>query len=307
LTVQGQAVAEILHPGLGVSIQDGGRPGYARLGVPRSGAADRRSFTLANRLLGDDPEAAVLECVLSGLRLTLSDGRNVAVTGAAAEVRVAGRPVRDERRFWVPAGHEISVQQTSGGIYSYLAIAGGLAVEAVLGSRSRDSLTGLGPAALQAGSMLALGPVSSSPTGALELAYSRLPRAARVIRFRWGPRADVLNPVDRRTLIEADWLVSSESNRVGTRLSGPTLAPAKMHLPSEGMMLGAIQLPPGGQPIVFLADHPVTGGYPVVGVVLDDDVDLIAQAVPGTVLNLRPVPLRRRWPVDIVRMQSQDL
>ncbi len=320
---------EILDPGALGTIQDLGRPGYAALGVPRSGALDAPALALANRLVGNDPGAAALELTLTGCAVRCTAPAFAAVTGAPAAVdllraavppdrgavppsgsaaipegaglpdgddpsgsaRLPGgpgrRPVPFGAAFFVPAGAVLRVGAAVRGVRSYLAVSGGIAVEPVLGSRSTDTLSGLGPPPLRAGDRLPLGPpagppapVHSTPAGG---------GADRVeLRIRFGPRDDWFPPGARETLLRKDFTVSPTSNRVGLRLTGPALERERVgELPSEGVVLGAVQVPADGQPLVFLADHPTTGGYPVIAVVHPDDVAPLAQARPGTTVRFR--------------------
>ncbi|GAA2215579.1 hypothetical protein GCM10009850_110470 [Nonomuraea monospora] len=181
--------------------------------------------------------------------------------------------------FWVPAGGELRLGAPRWGLRTYVAVRGGIAVEPVLGSRSTDSLSGLGPEPLRAGTLLPVG----RPEGVIsvDLAPPPGPRPA-VVRVLPGPRDDWFVPEAMAELCARPYQVTPDSNRVGVRLRGPRLERAKDgELPSEGMVTGAVQVPPSGQPIVFLADHPPTGGYPVIGVVPEADLPVIAQLRPG--------------------------
>jgi biotin-dependent carboxylase-like uncharacterized protein len=200
-----------------------------------------------------------------------------------------GRAVVEEPApLYVPAGQRVQLGRPDHGLHTYVAVAGGgLDVRAVLGSASRDSLAGIGPDPLRPGEIIELRqdrPIRL-PALALELIPHRIPHAHIDIDFHWGPRDGLFSPADRRRFRSTDWTVSTQSDRVGARLTGPALSIGEVHLPSEGMALGAIQVPPSGTPIVFLADHPVTGGYPVIGVVTEHDIDLLAQAAPGTTVR----------------------
>lgn len=277
-----QRSLEVLDAGALTTVQDAGRPGWAHLGVPRSGALDQPAYALANRLVGNPAGAAVLETTLSGVLVRLDAPATIAVTGARGEVRVDGRAVEHGAAVTVPAGL-VEVGPATDGLRSYLAVNGGIVVEPVLGSRSTDLLSGLGPAPLQAGEVLPLGDATGEPAGVEAVPLRR----TSTLRLRLGPRDDWFREAGTR-LDGASYTVSAESNRVGLRLQGdPLERVVDGELPSEGMVLGAVQVPPSGQPVVFLHDHPVTGGYPVVGVVHRDDLAACAQARPGDVLTLR--------------------
>lgn len=287
----------VVKPGLLTTIQDLGRPGYAHLGVARSGALDAPALARANALVGNPPSAAGLETTLTGLTLRADADLTLAVTGATAPITVDGQPVAFDAPVKVPAGSVIAVGSTRTGVRSYVAVAGGIAVPPVLGSRSTDTLSGLGPAPLRAGTVLPVGtppvgvrPVDPSPgsSGVTDIAAPAGPGEVTV-RIRWGPRHDWFSESARTALVEQPYVLTPKSNRIGARLAGPALTRAVTgELPSEGIVLGAIQVPADGQPLIFLADHPTTGGYPIVAVVERADLPLIAQARPGTTIRFVP-------------------
>ncbi|SHG30606.1 biotin-dependent carboxyltransferase family protein [Geodermatophilus nigrescens] len=272
----------VLAPGPLTTVQDRGRPGLAGIGVGRSGAADRAAAELANRLVGNAPGAAVLEATLGGLAVRADADLLVVTTGArcpGSPVHTAPGPLR--------AGATLALGTPPAGLRTYLAVRGGFAVAPVLGSRSTDVLAGLGPPVLRAGDVLPVGG-DAGPFPAVDLAPGADPPGGEVtVRLLPGPRADWLTAAAREALA-GPWTVTAESNRVGLRLTGPRLERAvDAELPSEGLVRGAVQVPPAGQPVLFLADAPVTGGYPVAGYVDDADVDRCAQLRPGQTLRLR--------------------
>ncbi|WP_037576290.1 5-oxoprolinase subunit C family protein [Phaeacidiphilus oryzae] len=283
----GRPVLAVVRAGALTTVQDLGRPGLAHLGVPRSGALDQPAHRLANRLVGNPESAAGLETTLDGCALRAEGGPVLAaVTGAPCAVRVDGRPAPWGAAVRVPDGGVLDVGRAEEGLRSYLAVAGGLAVRRVLGSSSTDLLSGLGPERLTEGQKLELGEPEGLPAvaGDLPPAPGARPPRELVLPLRLGPRADWFTAEALAGLVRHRYLVSSESNRIGLRVEGPALRRSRAgELPSEGMVLGAVQVPPSGRPVLFLADHPTTGGYPVVGVV-DDPGALAgaAQAVPGT-------------------------
>ncbi len=270
-------------------VQDLGRPGHAAVGVPRSGAADRAALRLANRLVANDDEgAAGIEVLLGGLVVRAHGLRTIALAGAAAPADVDGTPVGHHTVVTLRPGQTLTLGPPPTGLRTYLAVRGGLDVPRVLGSTGTDTLSGLGPAPLEPGDLLDVGPEPRLPW-LLDLAPVAPPLGTTVtLRAVRGPRADWV--VDPEALVRTTWTVSSRSDRVGMRLSGASLRRTdRRELPSEGMVRGAIQVPPGGEPVVFLADHPVTGGYPVVAVVVDADVDRAAQVRPGQSVRFRLV------------------
>ncbi|MDC0769739.1 biotin-dependent carboxyltransferase family protein [Streptomyces sp. HD] len=282
----------VVRAGALTTVQDLGRPGHAHLGVPRSGALDRPAATLVNRLVGNAPEAAVLETTLNGCAVRPRSTVTVAVGGAPCRVTVDGRPVAWGAPVRMRAGAVLDVGAAVRGVRSYVAVSGGIAVEPVLGSRSTDLLSGLGPPPLTDGAVLPLGP--PTPLHArVDVAPQPAPPAELVLRVTPGPRDDWFTPEAVRVLTSRTYRVSPASNRIGLRTDGPALERAlTRELPSEGVVLGAVQVPPDGRPVVFLADHPTTGGYPVIAVVRTADLPAAAQAVPGT--PVRFVAVRRR-------------
>ncbi|MCM4081732.1 5-oxoprolinase subunit C family protein [Paractinoplanes hotanensis] len=267
----------VVRAGPLTTIQDQGRPGYAHLGVPRSGALDQRALRRANALVGNPAAAAVLETTLLGCALRFEQPARIAVTGAAADIKVDNLVTAGVLE--VGAGSVVDVGRATRGVRSYVAVGGGIEVEPVLGSRSTDTLSGLGPPKLANGMMLPIGTAQSNlTTGEVGDIADQIDLGVWL-----GPRDDWFSG---RALFETEYQVSPLSNRVGCRLTGtPLTRLTEGELPSEGVVLGAIQVPADGQPLIFLADHPTTGGYPVIGVV--DDVTPLAQARPGSTVRFR--------------------
>ena len=268
-------------------VQDLGRPGLAGVGVGRSGAADRGALRLGNRMLGNPEGAATVEVTLGGLEVEVGGrGLTFCVTGAVGEVSVDGRPVGTHTVEHAPVGSRVRLGTPSDGLRSYLAVRGGLAVPPVLGSAARDVLAGLGPDPLEPGVVLTVGEVPEQEVpGTDHVPWPRLDDDVVLHAVR-GPRAEWVTDAD--LLVSRAWQVTDRSNRVGVRLAGAAFAPARTdQLPSEGTWRGAVQVPPSGEPVLFLADHPVTGGYPVVAVVVDADVDRAAQLRPGGSVRFR--------------------
>lgn len=278
----------VLDAGPMTTVQDLGRRGFAHLGVPRSGALDAEAAGYANRLVGNSVDAAVLETTLGGVAVRVDGQVSVAVTGAPAAVTVEGRPRPFAETFTVRRGATVTVGPAQSGLRSYLAFSGGVDVPSVLGSRSTDTLSGLGPPRLTAGMSLPLGEPVGSPHGVDVPVVHGHPDSVRV-RIVPGPRLDWFAEDVLSLLSSATYTVSADSNRVGVRLEGaPLTRRENRELPSEGLVLGAVQVPASGQPLVFLNDHPTTGGYPVVGVVAAEDLGMCAQLRPGSRLRFVP-------------------
>ena len=273
----------VLDPGLLTTLQDAGRPGRAALGIGRSGACDRASYRLANRLVGNPEDAATLETTYGGLRIRADADVLVVTTGA----RCRGSAPHNAPAF-LRAGEVLELGAPVSGLRTYVAVRGGFAVDAVLGSRSTDTLSGLGPDPLVPGVVLATGTSDRQPPG-VDVAPVREPEAGDLTAgVSPGPRRDWFTDQAWASLLQQAFTVTADCDRVGIRLEGEPLQRTRNdELASEGVVRGALQVPPSGKPVLFLADHPVTGGYPVIGYVADDDVDRCAQLRPGQRLRLR--------------------
>ncbi|MQA11603.1 MAG: 5-oxoprolinase/urea amidolyase family protein [Pseudonocardiaceae bacterium] len=278
----------ILAAGPLCTVQDLGRPGLAGIGVGASGAADRGSFRLANRLVGNDEGAAALEVTLGGLAVRAGRDLTVAVTGAPCPMRVAGRAAASNSVLRLPSGSTLEMGAPDRGLRSYLAVRGGIDVAPVLGSRATDLLAGLGPPVLAPGVVLPVGPPPATFPTVDAAPVPELADGELTLGVMLGPRDDWFAERALASLLTEPFVVTSDSNRVGMRLDGPELTRAQSgELLSEGTVAGAVQVPPAGRPTLFLADHPVTGGYPVIAVVVSADLDLAAQARPGQRLRFR--------------------
>jgi biotin-dependent carboxylase-like uncharacterized protein len=282
-------ILEVVGTGPLALVEDLGRPGLAHIGVTRSGAADRYSHRLANRLLTNDGDRATIEITLGGFSARILGGDlDIAITGADAHPAVDGIPLGTNSIARIRDGQVISLGTPHTGLRSYLGVRGGIAVDPVLGSRSYDTLSGIGPPPLRPGDVLAVGEPADRFPELEQAPVAAITGGLVELRVTPGPRDDWC--VDSDALVVTAWAVSERSDRVGVRLTGTALEhrwPGRQ-LPSEGAVRGAIQVPPDGQPVILGADHPVTGGYPVIGVVTDADTDRLAQLRPGQ-------PIRLRW------------
>ncbi|MCT9622018.1 biotin-dependent carboxyltransferase family protein [Curtobacterium sp. C2H10] len=281
----------VLQVGPGTSTQDLGRPGFSDTGLGAAGAADRGAAALANRLVGNRPDAAVLEALLGSVTLR-SDAHVVAsLTGAPCPVTVesADGRVRGAACFEVVTlapGDVLRVGTATAGLRTYLAVRGGLAVEPVLGSRSWDSLARLGPPPVTVGDVLPIGDAADAWPLVDAVAP---PRWSAVLDVTAGPRDDWFTPEWRTVLAGQVHHVTPDSDRVGVRTTAarPLVRAVTRELPSEGAETGSLQVPPAGHPVLFLADHPVTAGYPVVAVLTPASVDRAAQLRPGDAVRFR--------------------
>lgn len=285
-------VLQVDDPGLQTLVEDRGRHGYGDLGVPGSGAADLGAARAANDAVGNVRDAAVLENI-GGLALTALVDTVVVVTGAEAPVSVhrrpgtthPGRPVPQGTPVLLTPGTQLTVGPATRGLRSYVGVRGGVVTAPVLGSASTDLLSGLGPAPLTPGDLVHAG----RPSGTVA-PVAASPRTDGVLRVVPGPRDDWF-PGGVRALTATRWTVSPASNRVGIRLAGdrPVVRDRDGELPSEGMVPGSVQVPPDGLPVLFLRDHAVTGGYPVIATVVPGDLDAAAQLAPGSTVIFRAV------------------
>lgn len=287
---------EVVNAGLQTVFQDLGRTGFTSMGVSASGALDPVSLRAANRIVGNDAAAAALEVVVGGLQVRAHGAQVVAVAGAAVPltvVRSGGerRPAAFHSPIALDDGDELRLGMATEGVRSYLAVRGGFAEDPVLGSLATDALSGVGPDPIAAGRVLGVRPASAGSIVTTETAPDRpLPRAGEetVLDIVLGPRTDWLSADAVDALTGQTWDVTPQSNRVGVRLAGdPVERKRTDELPSEGCVAGALQIPPNGQPVLFLADHPLTGGYPVIGAVVAEQVALAGQLPVGSRVRFR--------------------
>ncbi|GAA2861446.1 urea amidolyase family protein [Microbacterium arabinogalactanolyticum] len=287
---------EVVRPSLQLLVQDLGRFGHAALGVSASGVADRTALRDANRAVGNRPDAAVLESV-GGCVLRFRGDGVAAVAGAIGELTLtdaagATRTIPHGAPFATADGDELALGHPGHGLRYVIAVRGGVLAPQALGSTASDTLAGLGPAPLAAGDMLGIG-----EAGHLSADPHPQPRALPAsgdlveLDITLGPRDDWFTPAAIETLTGQDWTVTPRSDRVGIRLHGETPLERSVagELPSEGAVNGAIQVPPDGQPVLFLPDHPLTGGYPIIGALTDRGLDLAGQLPPGARIRFRIV------------------
>ncbi|GAA4738534.1 biotin-dependent carboxyltransferase family protein [Gordonia alkaliphila] len=280
----------VLATGPLATFQDLGRPGYAHLGVPRSGAADRGALTQANRLVGNRASAVTVETTMGGWAARATGFVVITVTGPPTDVTIDDRRVGSHAVHGVRPGQTIAVAPPRHGCRNYVAVRGGFAAPRMLGSSSTDTLSEIGPPPLRIGDELVVD-AAADDWPPITFAPGPPPSPRRhELDVRPGPRlADLADPT---ALGRLRWIVNPASNRIGVRLDPDgehtlALRPGLDPQPSEGVPLGAVQVPPSGQPVLFLADHPVTGGYPVAAVLTAASLDRAAQLVAGDVVRLR--------------------
>jgi biotin-dependent carboxylase-like uncharacterized protein len=307
----------VLKPGLLSSVQDSGRPGHAGLGIGRAGAMDLPALRLANALVGNADDEAAIECTLFGPTLRFEHATLVALSGARMDAHLDGHALPMWRPCHVPAGSVLTLGRTDHGCRSYLAVRGGFAVKAVLGSRSSDLHAHLG-GALQADDVLPIGGVTPwqdpSPEQIRQLSWSLDPRPwfdfhGRPVALMHGSHWPSLDPTSQALLASGEFVLSRDSNRTGGRLDGHILHLRKpLEVISEATLPGTLQLPPSGQPIVLLAEAPVTGGYPRIGQIAAVDLPRLAQRRPGDVVCFEMIDMdealarRERQQQQLARM-----
>jgi biotin-dependent carboxylase-like uncharacterized protein len=295
----------VLKPGLLSSLQDAGRPGHAALGVGRAGAMDLPAWQLANALVGNGYGEAALECTLLGPTLRFEQAVTIALTGATMAAYVDGHVVPPWTCCQLPAGSVLQLGGAAAGCRTYLAVRGGFDVAPLLGSRSSDLHARIGYAngrALQVGDVLPLGAAAPLPhlpagNGVRQLDWSLDPQpwfdfAAGPLALLRGSHWAQLDAPSQQWLLGGRFVLSKDSNRTASRLDGHSLHLREpLELISEATLPGTLQLPPSGQPLVLLADAPVTGGYPRIGQLSAVELPRLAQRRPGDTVCFRETTL----------------
>ena len=268
-------------------IEDLGRPGYSWMGVTPSGACDQASFRLANRLVGNPQHLAALEILYGPCQIQFHSSAIIAVTGAIQSLTIADRPCSFNYAHLVRRGDTVSLEVPQYGLRSYLAIKGGLYGEPYLGSSSSDTLSGLGPAPLSKGDRVAIQETDLAVEIPFELAATDGISDHFDLTGWWGPRSRHFTRNSISKLANRELIASKDASRIGIRLSGAELSPEpNLHVEPEGILRGFLQAPPSGELVLFLADHPTTGGYPIVGALDPRSTDLAAQIRPGDRVTL---------------------
>jgi len=284
----------ILDPGPQTTVQDLGRPGHLRYGIPPSGPIDRAAFVVANRLVGNADGAAGLECTVMGPRFEAETACAIAVTGAEMPVTVSGAEAPAWTTVRLRAGDVVKLGAARAGVRAYVALSGGIDVPLVLGSRAtylRGRLGGLGGRALRKDDQLALLPAPPAPTRRATPAVVDLATCPE-IRVVLGPQADRFTSEGIATLLESEYEMLPQSDRMGARLRGPRIAHARGHdIISDGIALGSIQVPGDGQPIALLVDRQSTGGYTKIATICSFDIGRLGQVRPGQRLRFRAIEL----------------
>ncbi|SPL69577.1 5-oxoprolinase subunit B/C family protein [Acinetobacter stercoris] len=291
-------VFKITAPGLQMLIQDEGRFNQTNIGVGTAGAMDKSSMHIANRIVGNPADTAAIEVLNGGLKAQIQSPAVIAVAGALSKIHVKfvdGQQADYEsyQAIALDEGDEFQVLTPTAGLRNYLAVRGGLDVKPVLKSCSFDTLALLGPKPLSIGDVVYHGQLNVSDISLHEVAKTDLPKVGDTVELDivMGPRTDWFDQQSIEVLCQQSWLVTNESNRVGLRLAGETSLVRKMtqELESEGTCIGALQVPPSGQPVLFMNDHPLTGGYPVIASVAKHHWDVVAQIPAGCHIRFKKI------------------
>ncbi|QEL22497.1 biotin-dependent carboxyltransferase family protein [Bosea sp. F3-2] len=284
----------VLAAGPGSTIQDGGRHGFLRYGVTGAGPMDPFAHALANRALGNPAGAAAIEVSLGGLEVTAEGGPvAVALAGGAFAVTLDGQALPPAVVAMVEPGAKLKLRAGQAGAWCYLAVPGGFDVPQVLGSAATHTRTGIGGIAgrgLMAGDRLAIAGMSPAEVETGEIVAPLLERPAETIRVILGPQDDYFAPDQIAAFLAGPWTISARGDRMACFLEGPKLTHVRgYNIASDGIAMGAIQVPGEGQPIVLMADRQSTGGYPKVATVIGPDLGRLAQARPGSTVSFRAV------------------
>ncbi|MDJ1372069.1 5-oxoprolinase subunit C family protein [Gulosibacter molinativorax] len=299
---------EIIKPGLSTTVQDRGRFGYYRYGIPQGGAMDQYAAALANRIVGNTADDALLECSYLGPKISIDSDALISVTGAPIDVLVNGVEVEQNARLELEAGDELSFGVIKGGTKFFIAVAGGIDVPEALGSRSTypiGRIGGLEGRALIAGDTLPVGLPHPESLPRLErVPKDMLPEYSRSMRVRVmvGLYDHKLTDEGLRNLTEAEWTLTPVADRMGLRFDGPGVewkdepqpfgaGQDPSNITDAGYPVGSIQIPGGTQPIVLHYDAVSGGGYAQAGTVISADMDLFARMSPGTKVRFVPVDM----------------
>ena len=291
-------VFEVIDPGFRCLIQDSGRVGYHHLGITTGGAMDLESFELANTLCNNNSMNAVVEITFGGVCLTCKLDAVIALTGATMRLKINGTRVEQWRAHRILAGSRLEIGLASDGVYGYLAIAGGFVMKPIFGSVScvqREHIGGhkQNGSALRKGDQLHCDPQQTDCRLA-ELPSSLRPKRhgnEQLLRVILGSQHHKFEPLQKKIFFSSEYLLTSECDRMGYRLSGPKILSKCSHMFSEGTTLGSIQIPPDGQPIILMRDRQTMGGYPKLGSVLSLDIDRLSQLPQGSTITFQMIQI----------------
>lgn len=276
-----EAVFEVRFAGPLVSVQDDGRAGMMRYGVPRSGPMDRKALAIANTALGNPPGAAGIEVSLGGLAMQCTEGAvTLAIAGGGFIVEAGGRKLGSWSVTTLRAGDRLAIRRGPWGAWTCLAFAGRVVAPSWLGSQSTHTLSGLGGGRIVTGATIRIADAEvRSPDRGIPCPVSARPRAH--LHAVFGPQDRCFAPQARAAFFGAPYQVTDAADRMGVRLKGAELAlQGALSIPSEPILRGSVQVPGDGMPTVLMADHQTSGGYPKIATLMDDDLDGFAQLRP---------------------------
>jgi biotin-dependent carboxylase-like uncharacterized protein len=289
MTNNSPRIVQIVQPGPMTLVQDRGRFGFQKLGVSVSGAVDIDSFDLGNLLVGNDPDAACLEVLLGGLEIVFLGDSVIAVTGTESDVTIDGVPISLGVSYFVHSDARLKLGIATDGLRTYIAVAGGIDIPQMLGSRSThiaSKIGGVDGRSLAAGDALNLGePTDLAASGLLlEGETTSCPTGEISVRIMMGPQDDEFSDAGIESLLNSSYVVSDQSNRQGLRLEGPVIESksGRYDIVSDAVVNGSIQVPGDGKPIILLADRQTTGGYAKIATIATVDLPRLGQATPGT-------------------------
>jgi len=298
MTAATEAILRLRSAGPGATLQDGGRHGYLRFGVTAAGPMDALAHATANLAVGNPVDATAIEVSVGGIEVTAESGSlNVAIAGGEFELSLNGRPLPPAVVLTLEEGAVLKIRAGAGGSWCYLAVAGRFAVPKVLGSHATHTRTGFGGVkgrALAVGDRLGIESSASSQLSISAIVAPSLDRPVDTIRVVLGPQHDFFADDQIAAFLAGPWTVSGRSDRMAYFLDGPRLTHARgFNIVSDGIAMGAIQVPGDGRPIVLMADRQSTGGYPKIGTIIGPDLGRLAQARPGTVFKFAEVSIEQ--------------
>ncbi len=302
-----QASVEIIKTGVQLSIQDNGRRGYAAFGVSESGAIDKFSYQIANALLENDDNVAVLELLYGGAELIFKEDCQIALTGADCGASLNGKTLANWQSHTIKQGDNLKFGFAQSGLRAYIAVGGGVDCPLVLGSRATDVKTGIGGLNgenLKAGDLLAFKAKKRTINSRLPVEY--IPKYSEKLEIRviWGPQADYFPVETKEKFLSSTYTIMPESDRMGYRLKGEVLEPlAGADIISDAIVFGSIQVSNNGQPIVMMADHQTTGGYAKIATVITADLDKLAQARADSKVSFKVITIEEAQKLVIQKQQ----
>lgn len=288
----------IIRPGLLSTIQDCGRPGYTDSGFPVSGAVDKTAMRIANILVGNDRDSAVIEMTMQGLEAVFTSPAIIAVTGADMDAKLNGNPLPRYKAVKVETGDIIDISFATSGLRGYFALSGGFYLKKALGSNSTNIKAGIGGymgRALKANDLLFFNTVTPglADLGKRRIDPPAIPSGSVTVRVIMGPQDDYFTEKGIATFLGGEYKVTNDSDRMGLKLSGePIESKRGVDIISDGIPEGGIQIPSSGMPIIMMSDRQTTGGYAKIATVISSDMPLLAQLRPGDTIKFNKITVK---------------